>query len=88
MQEDAIVDKVKNYWERHARAIELFARDDCFICNRPVVWGAVESDEANGRMFNFTGSDLLIKEHWCTICRGCLKRKILKEILEEGLGGL
>jgi len=84
MSKDIISEKL-GYWETHAVAVKLYSKPKCFICDHKVKWGNIIADEYNGRMYNLVGSKLLIKEHWISICRSCLKRKILKEVLEEGI---
>ncbi len=88
MVKDIVADEKLSYWKMHAEAKRLFSKPVCFICEHEVEWQLdAPRTEYSGRMFNFTESKLLVAEHWITICRSCLKRKVLKEILEEGLGG-
>ena len=82
--EYVIAEKIKNHWELHAAAKKLYSKDKCFICGHRVDW-TLNSTEHDGRMFNIDDSKDLLEEYWITICKKCLKRKVLKEILESGI---
>lgn len=71
----------KNYWYLQSKALEMFVDDKCFICDKPVKIDFNNNKENNARMINLTNSCELKKDDWITICKKCLKQKLIFEVL-------